>query len=74
MLRMSFPGPTVQMQWFRQRKPNTMHVTGTEEKCCSFSKPPAHRTVPIPSGDHRCLVTAKICLLEVGTREYFGLN
>ena len=28
----------------------------------------------VPSGDHRCLVTAEICLPEAGTREYFWPN
>lgn len=39
-----------------------------------FSKPPTHRTPLVPSGYHRCLVTAEICLPEAGTREYFWPN
>lgn len=74
VLQMSYPGPKVQMWWFRQRKPNAMRIIGTKEKICSFSKPPAHRTPLVPSGYHRCLVTAEICLPEAGTREYFWPN
>ena len=67
---MSAPGPEVQTWWFRQRKPNTIYIIGTEVKI-SFSKPPAHRTSFVPSRHHRCLVKAEICLRESRTKRVF---
>ena len=47
-----------------------MHIIGTEVKI-SFSKTPAHRTSLVPSGHHRCLVKAEICLRESRTKRVF---
>lgn len=57
-----------------QAKENSaVRITGTEERHL-FPKLPAHRTLLVPSGCHRCLVTAEICLAEAETGEYFWPN
>lgn len=56
-----------------QRKANAMHTLGPEGKK-NFLKASSPQKSASPSGYHRCLVTAEICLPEAGTGEYFWPN
>ena len=71
--RTSAPGPTFQTQRFKEKQTPCTQLTRRGENI-SFSKPPAHRTPLVPSGDHRCSATVEICLPEAGTGEYFWPN
>lgn len=71
--RTSAPGPTFQTQRFKEKQTPCTQLARRGENI-SFSKPPAHRTPLVPSGDHRCSATVEICLPEAGTGEYFWPN